>query len=261
MRLGNGQNVRNQRTLDLDQARAERARHGGSSRPRATRTTRALRPGRHGAQAAGPRPHALVLPRARARPHPRRRHDAHPGASVSRLAAGPAAGDAVPAHARSPAAGQAATLPLPESWTRLIHNRLRTGRVEAWGGRLEGPARGRTGMPSATHRPASAPRAPHRARPPRAHRRSCTRADAQGRAAQASGGNRILPGARHRGARPVAVRPACLSAQVARALVRPRGAAGIDLGRRTARLRYSTVTALARLRGLSTSVPRASAAW
>ena len=37
---------------------------------------------------------------------------------------------------------QAAALPLPESWTRLIHNRLRTARVEAWDKRLEGPARG-----------------------------------------------------------------------------------------------------------------------
>lgn len=34
---------------------------------------------------------------------------------------------------------QAATLPLPESWTRLIHNRLRTASVEAWDKRLIGP--------------------------------------------------------------------------------------------------------------------------
>jgi len=36
---------------------------------------------------------------------------------------------------------EAATLPLPESWMRLIHNRLRTASVEAWDKRLDGPAR------------------------------------------------------------------------------------------------------------------------
>lgn len=36
---------------------------------------------------------------------------------------------------------QAATLPLPPSWMRLIHNRLRSARVEAWEPRLDGPPR------------------------------------------------------------------------------------------------------------------------
>lgn len=36
---------------------------------------------------------------------------------------------------------QAATLPLPASWMRLIQNRLQSSSVEAWESRLEGPAR------------------------------------------------------------------------------------------------------------------------
>lgn len=36
---------------------------------------------------------------------------------------------------------RAATLPLPDSWMRVIHNRLRTSSVEAWDKRLDGPAR------------------------------------------------------------------------------------------------------------------------
>lgn len=37
---------------------------------------------------------------------------------------------------------EAATLPLPDSWLKLIHNRLRTASVECWDARLHGPPAG-----------------------------------------------------------------------------------------------------------------------